>query len=381
VVKTSKGMRRNRSKLNIAVLAVATLGISYSAWAALNPSLDTGFTNMGSIANTRHNLTQAGMHIAMDQVRNNYGEVCVYCHTPHGGNSGQNIANGSTFRAPLWNRTIRQTTYQTYDQLGTTSLMGHVSQPGSASLTCLSCHDGQTAVDSIINMPGSGMGLVSQATSQNLSFLNSWTQPSGTPSVSQHQGLNSTDSANGLNTTPTFAQMPPGTTQAMYQAYLALYQQIYGPYGAGGFAPGYVTGNGTGSDNIGCLTCHSNTGFVNQASGGANNAIDMSTFLIGTDLRNDHPIGIDFPIALANTPGSDWNKPANSQGTSLYFEETPNGRMDKNEIRLYEGKVECASCHDPHGVPTAGPGSPFNKTFLRKQNTDASKVCLTCHNK
>ncbi|MGC2166014.1 MAG: hypothetical protein WA632_08380 [Gallionella sp.] len=377
MIKTSKSITCHRRKLSLAVLAVAALGISYSAWSAIqNPGIVTGFTNVGSIANTRHNLTQGGMHIAMDGVRNNYGEVCVYCHTPH----GANLANG--LKAPLWNRTIRATNYQTYDQLGTTSLMGHVSQPGSASLTCLSCHDGQTAVDSIINMPGSGMGLLSQATSQNVAFLDTWKQPpAGSIPPQQHQGLNSTASSSvipGIIIPPiTYPNPIPGQPPLVFPGI---------PYpGYGAIPAGYTTGNGTGSDNVGCLTCHSTTGFVNQASAGANNVIDMSTFLIGTDLRNDHPVGIDFPIALANTPGSDWNKPNNVQGSSLYFEnnDSVNGRMDKAEIRLYDGKVECASCHDPHGVPSGGPGTNtvFNKTFLRKQNTDTSKVCLTCHNK
>lgn len=58
--------------------------------------------------------------------------------------------------------------------------------------------------------------------------------------------------------------------------------------------------------------------------------------------------------------------------------------MDKGDIRMYgvgtDSRVECASCHDPHGVPSAGPGSTFNPTFLRKPNI-GSTVCLTCHTK
>ncbi len=369
MIKTSKSIIRNRSKLSMAVLAVATLGLSHSAWTAPNPGITSApfFTNVGSIANTRHNLTQGAVHVAMDAVRNNYGEVCVYCHTPHGGND---ISKAGGIKAPLWNRTNRGSgNYQTYNQLGTTSLMGGpgpnaIMPPGAASMTCLSCHDGQTAVDSIINMPGSGMGLSSQQTSQNVAFLSTWQQPGGVANPKQHQGLNSTDTTSAIS-----GLVIPG---------------IIPPPGLGAVPQGYTSGNGTGSDGIGCLTCHSNTGLVDQVSGGANNAIDMSTFLLGTDLRNDHPVGIDFPIALANTPGSDWNKPANVQGSSLYFDNPAygtNGRMDKYDIRLYDGKVECASCHDPHGVPSDGANGQFNKTFLRKQNTDASKVCLTCHNK
>lgn len=43
-------------------------------------------------------------------------------------------------------------------------------------------------------------------------------------------------------------------------------------------------------------------------------------------------------------------------------------------------EVECASCHDPHGVGPGpgGSGNPFNRTFLRVAN-GASALCLACH--
>lgn len=291
----------------------------------------TSFTNTGSIANTRHNLSHstlgAGIISQHNPYRNNYGEVCVYCHTPHGANN--------TVAAPLWNRTIKVTDYQTYDELGTTSLTQAVtSTPGSASLTCLSCHDGQTAIDSIINMPGSGMGLVSQETTQNTTFLNSWDNPPPGPggNTTSHRGINSTNN---------------------------------------------VLGNGTGSDGRGCLTCHSPVGAVTVLLDAGPIANDMRLFNLGTDLRNDHPIGVTFPVD--NGAGTDWNTPAGVKGTSLYFDTNTNGKMDKAEIRTIEGKVECASCHDPHGVP--GTGGVFKPTFLRIDNSAGSATCLTCHNK
>jgi len=68
--------------------------------------LNTKFINQGSVANTRHNLTQrqaAGggpSSVLMDPYRNDYGEVCVYCHTPHGSNAD--------IQLPLWNHTVRR---------------------------------------------------------------------------------------------------------------------------------------------------------------------------------------------------------------------------------------------------------------------------------
>ena len=143
---------RRRSWMAQGVLLVA------AAWAALVPpaaradtDLPTKFSNIGSVGNTRHNLMQRQLSgggpagVTMDSFRNDYLEVCVYCHTPHAANR--------TTAAPLWNRTMKVTTYQTYDLLNTGGITQPVSQPGAASLTCLSCHDGQTAVDSVINMP------------------------------------------------------------------------------------------------------------------------------------------------------------------------------------------------------------------------------------
>ena len=279
--------------------------------------LPTKFTNIGSVGNTRHNLTQrqtsgggpAGA--TMDSYRNDYLEVCVYCHTPHGSNS-------TTPAAPLWNRTMKTTTYQTYDLLNSGSLTQTVTQPGINSLTCLSCHDGQTAVDSIINMPGSGRYLQSQETSENAAFLNSWNNSRG-PDATVHARLSGTE----------------------------------------------------------CLACHSSGAGIVGAG-----ATDFTAFAIGTDLRNDHPVGIRYPSTAG--AGTDFKDPPRKEARLAYFDKNGNSRADPNEIRLYNTgdgyEVECASCHDPHGVPSAGAGSVFNPTFLRVNNA-GSAVCLTCHSK
>src|SRR5215203_5593089 len=164
------GMDSGAGRLWKAWTAVLLALSCASAWADVD--LSSKFLNRGSVANTRHNLTQrqaAGggpSGSIMDPYRNDYAEVCVYCHTPHGANSNVTL--------PLWNRTIKATTYTTYAALGTSTLTQPVSQPGPNSLSCLSCHDGQVAVDSVINMPGSGGYLASQSGAQNDGFLNNW---------------------------------------------------------------------------------------------------------------------------------------------------------------------------------------------------------------
>lgn len=284
--------------------------------ASAGPDQPTKFTNQGTIANTRHNLTQRPPDVGplgpitaglMDPSRNDYGEVCVYCHTPHGANA--------QIALPLWNRTVKTNTYTTYNQLGTSTITQPIGQPGANSISCLTCHDGTTAVDSIINMPGSGRYSAAQETGAGGSeaFLDSWT---GNASQ-QHQTL-----ALGL-------------------------------------------GGGT------CLSCHSPDGVFEQAT-------DFTVFSIGLDLRNDHPVGVRFP-----TSNTDFNVTnATSSRGDTFFDKDGDARMDKDEVRLYETgdgpEVECASCHDPHGVPSGGTGSVFNPTFLRVSNAGSS-LCMTCH--
>jgi mono/diheme cytochrome c family protein len=270
----------------------------------------TKFSNMGSVGNTRHNMTQrpysgGGPSPAlMDIYRNNYGEVCVYCHTPHGGNA--------SVKLPLWNRTMKTTTYSTYSSL---SLTQTVMQPGVNSLACLSCHDGQVAVDSIINMPGSGRYDATSVGQENPDFLDTWVNRDGS-TAGAHMRLTE------------------------------------------------------------CMACHSPT-----AGPVGRGATDFTAFLIGTDLRDDHPIGVSFPFSQV---GVNFREPRGARANIKFFDENGNGVPDKEEVRLFDSgngngyQVECSSCHDPHGVPSGGKGSVFNPTFLRVASAGSS-ICLTCH--
>ncbi len=98
------------------------------------------------IFNTKHNLSARGVNAASQY--SGTKEICVFCHTPHGGNAKAAV--------PIWNRHLDPTGFQTYDQLGTTTLDGQIEPVGSVSLACLSCHDGTQAMDALINEPGSG---------------------------------------------------------------------------------------------------------------------------------------------------------------------------------------------------------------------------------
>ena len=175
-----------------------------------------------------------------------------------------------------------------------------------------------------------------------------------------------------------------------------------------------------GSVSIACLSCHDGvqsmsavinapgsgtagdaawaagtwTGTTVQASGTfAVSSIAIAN--LGTDLRNDHPIGIQYgggglkqSTGAAGTLGdADFIRPSFTTigSTPVWWvdtEATASNTRQKTDMILYtrasgsvtgqtepEPFVECASCHDPHST---------NSTFLRIQNT-GSAVCLSCH--
>lgn len=194
---------------------------------------------------------------------------------------------------------------------------------------------------------------------------------------------------------------------------------------------GFVAANPQGSISIACLSCHDGTvaidtvinapgsGFnaawsgVGSSWASVSGAVDIGTGQmavgastnLGQDLRNDHPISIQYaggPLTTAAallTPGDDYTnlefkdaafKLAKSSGNNWWIDTgTVPLTRDKGDLVMYsridsgsawalanpglsEPFVECATCHDPHGTA--------NATFLRVANT-GSTLCLACHDK
>ncbi len=74
----------------------------------------------------------------------------------------------------------------------------------------------------------------------------------------------------------------------------------------------------------------------------------------GMDLSNDHPIAMTYPTPLQD--------PA--------FNTPPDPQTGWTNVRLYDGRVECPTCHAVH--------DPGHVPFLRMPNT-GSQLCLMCH--
>lgn len=98
-----------------------------------------------SVILSKHNLQSTFMTGSND-------EVCVFCHTPH--RADITVAN-----APLWNRTNTDpTNYYNSLSLSAASKPGLVSSSilNSDAPLCLSCHDGASLTDPLVNPPNQG---------------------------------------------------------------------------------------------------------------------------------------------------------------------------------------------------------------------------------
>jgi hypothetical protein len=121
-------MKRLWQIVGVTCVAVACMVVTGQAQAQLNQS----------IVNSPHNLSTQTLAT---------NDVCVFCHTPHSARPAGQV------EAPLWNKPDGPATptFQTYDS---STLDGTILAVGSVSAACLTCHDGQQAMDTVINAPG-----------------------------------------------------------------------------------------------------------------------------------------------------------------------------------------------------------------------------------
>jgi len=114
-----------KKTLIITLVAFATLALAGSAFA--------------QIAASHHDMGEFGLTTL---------SACEYCHTPHNAEPGSTSITG---RTPLWNRiNPANTSFTAYGTtVGGTAIAN--TQIGANSLTCLSCHDGVTAIGTTYN--------------------------------------------------------------------------------------------------------------------------------------------------------------------------------------------------------------------------------------
>ena len=127
-----------------------------------------------------------------------------------------------------------------------------------------------------------------------------------------------------------------------------------------------TVGQPGGSSKL-CLSCHDGTVAVDSFGGTTGTTMIANGVNVGTNLSNDHPVSFTYNAALASSdggladPSADGDTDANTVGAAAPY------------VPLFAGKLECATCHDPHnGTNIAG--------LLRVSNA-GSGLCLKCHEK
>lgn len=250
-------------------------------------------------------------------------------------------------------------------------------------------------------------------------------------SASKHNLGSNNTSGNHVSDTAeicVFCHTPHGSNTLMIAAPLwnkRITSAAYSSYTSLNSATFDAVQNGPGDVSLACLSCHDGTqamdniinapgsGGYNSTGGGVSGLVYTWTAVQGkvsaegflqnsttganipmldTDLRNDHPIGINYCGAASNTAlitavgncaDKDFNSGIGGGGSKAWIDTpggTTGGAFEKSDLPLYNYsggvgiRVECATCHDPHQDPSTV------ATFLRVANS-GSKVCLTCHNK
>ena len=110
-----------------------------------------------------------------------------------------------------------------------------------------------------------------------------------------------------------------------------------------------------------CLSCHDGTVAVDSFGGNTGQTMLTGSENVGTDLSNSHPISFTYDTALATADGG-LHDPA-TRTTAI------GGTIAKD--LLFNGRMECASCHDVHN-------GGLSDDLLRI-TTNGSQLCLTCH--
>lgn len=134
------------------------------------------------------------------------------------------------------------------------------------------------------------------------------------------------------------------------------------------------TTNGAAYMSLLCLSCHDGT--VTQASfyqvtSGMGGAGSFTAPNIGgtSGLANDHPVDFVYSVALATTDGG-LKSPTEGASVRIPYVGTPALPLYKDQPTDVSGRLECATCHNPH--------NDTNDQFLRQAN-NGSAMCLNCH--
>lgn len=146
---------------------------------------------------------------------------------------------------------------------------------------------------------------------------------------------------------------------------------------------GGIAGSKTGDANIGsswlCLSCHDGSVAVDQHYNFTGNtyllgdAYGDTAIGEGTDLSNDHPIGVDMLAARLAEAGSGAQSGLVDATTAQFKGNTLLGTFPIANY-LSEGTfVTCSSCHDVHNKDSVA------EPYMLYASLDNSDICTSCH--
>lgn len=98
---------------------------------------------LANVRGTVHNLS-AGAAAENPFYYTDEQQVCIFCHTPHGG----------SLTGPLWNRATpydQGVTFDFYSSDTISATVAAVAAVNPESLMCLGCHDGSVSVNHLLN--------------------------------------------------------------------------------------------------------------------------------------------------------------------------------------------------------------------------------------
>lgn len=309
----------------------------------------------GGIVWSRHNLSSYGPILQTTTINSLdfttqvvTTEICVFCHTPH---------FGQTTSAPIWNRGSSALAYVAY---GTTIGGTAITSVGGSSLACLSCHDGVTTFDNLINKPGKG------------------SRTNGT-GADQGWWIQMASGAMPFPPKDHFSQTACGTCHPQEES------------------DRLNIGTGANFDYTTKTVDLSNDHPINVTyNGGVVASLRPSTTVISS-------IKMDNARMNPSNVTSDYGRSDNLWSSKGFISDT----ATIADILRDGGKVQCTSCHDPHyknqtnsdpavinSYDRSGGGVGYNYDvtsqfdglidglFLRRVGGNSnSGVCRTCHNK
>jgi len=294
------------------------------------------------LVTTKHNLSSSGTGsykaFSNNPAQGGTTELCIFCHTPHSGNT----------EAPLWNRTSSVATYQTY----TSDVLGGLGYPGaedpktgvphSKTRICLSCHDGTIALGSVVNMPND----IPTSFSQILMSGNSMIQPNAVGYIGVDLRDDHPVAIKHIGGTPD-PELKSGALVGSIG--VRLYKDI-----GGKSVVDYADGN-----YIECTSCHNPHDNVN------------TKFLIAPNTGS----GICLSCHTKRT-GS--GTPAHDAASGVGYD--PDGL---GTIGITVGGVKCMNCHYSHkaGVDPANPTQPVAANGMYLLSFEAEGTCFNKTNR